>query len=247
MVTPTAGRVRDARAAFRANRMKARRKRIVRIAIVIMVILLMGAVVWAIWFSSLFIARSVEVAGNSQVTRSEIISAADVPLGTPLAKLDTQAIKANVLAISAIADVSVEREISGVVRLNTTEHTPVYVIESESQYLLVNKEGVGYLVVPAAPAGLLIVNLIPGDTDESRRLMADAAVIIAALPELVLTSMTNLSAETPDTFTITLNRGAEILWGSCEDSDLKAQVIQGLLKIKASYYDVSSPSHPVTR
>ena len=247
MATQRTSQVHDATAIIRARHRSQVRRRVLRVVVPIAVVLLAGAVVWAVWFSSLFEARSVEVEGNSQASTEEILAAAQVPLGTPLARIDTDAIRARVCEVAPVADASVTRSLSGVIDISVTERVGVYVISVGSGYLLVDSTGTGFLTVSSVPEGLPVVSITAGTTPESQRLMADAATVVQALPDSVRTDMTWIGADTPDTFTIDLDDGSEVFWGSADQSDLKAQVIDGLLNVDAHYYDVSSPSHPATR
>lgn len=247
MAAPRSSQVRDATAIIRARHRGQVRRRVLRVVIPILVVLLVGVLVWVVWFSSVFQATSVHVEGNSQATTEEIVAAAQVPLGTPLARIDTEAIRTRVLQVPPVADATVTRSLTGVIHITVTERVGVYVISVGSQYLVVDSTGTGFLTVADVPEGLPVVSLTVDHTPESERLMADAATVVQALPDSVRTQMTWIGAQTPDTFTIELASGAEIFWGSAEESDLKAQVIDGLLNVGARYYDVSSPSHPATR
>ncbi|MCL2471301.1 MAG: FtsQ-type POTRA domain-containing protein [Propionibacteriaceae bacterium] len=239
--------VSDATSVIQSRHRNEIRRRAIRITIVVVVVVLVLGGAWAAWFSPWFTARSVQVTGNSQASTEQITQAADVPIGTPLVRVDVTAIRDRVTAIPAISSAKITREMSGVIRIAVTERTPVYAIQGDSQALLVDGGGLAYLVTDAVPDSLPVVTLPWTDVGSSTRLMSDAAVIVQALPDAVRTQMVSLGAQTPDTFTIALTNGAQILWGSSENSDQKAQVISGLLNVKATYYDVSSPSHPATK
>lgn len=244
---PHSSQVHDATQIIQARHRSHVRRRLIRVLVPILVVLIIAALVWVVWFSPVFEARSVEVKGNSQASTEEIVAAARVPLGTPLIRIDTNAIRARVREVPPVADANVTRSLTGTVQISVTERIGLYVIPVASQYLVVDSTGTGFLTVAAVPEGLPVVNLTVEATPESQRLMTDAATIISALPDSVRTQMIQMGAETPDTFTIDLANDSEILWGSAEDSALKAQVIDSLLGVNAHYYDVSSPSHPSTR
>lgn len=239
--------VKDATSAIRARHRAQRRRRAIRVGIGVGVVAILGATVWAIWFSPWFVAREIEVSGLHQINEDEILAAAQIEFGTHLVSLDTDAIAQRVRALPIVADVAITRTWSGVVRIAVTERTAVYGIPWLGEYVLVDAQGIGFLTAPYTPEGLLIINLNADDSPTSTRLMADAATIAVALPDSVRSQLSWMTAQTPDTFTIGLLNGSQILWGSAEQSELKAQVIDGLLKISASYYDISSPSHPSTR
>ncbi|MDR2975067.1 MAG: FtsQ-type POTRA domain-containing protein [Propionibacteriaceae bacterium] len=232
-----------------ASRVKASRKRVaLRVGVVVGLVAVAAVLVWLVWFSPAFVARSLEVRGVSQVSPEEITVAADVVLGTPLIRLDTAAIAERVEGLPAVADVAVSRQLSGVVDIQVTERQPVYAVLVGDAFLLVDGAGVGYLTVPQLPSGLPTVGLPSTDeSDSAKRLMADASTVVQALPVSVRAQMTTVAATTPDDFTVTLSSGAQIMWGSAEQCELKASVIDALLKTAASYYDVSSPTHPATR
>ncbi|MCL2784037.1 MAG: FtsQ-type POTRA domain-containing protein [Propionibacteriaceae bacterium] len=242
-----ASRVSDATSAIKARHRRQTRRRLIRIGAAVLAVVLVGSGVWLIWFSPVFISRSVEVFGITQGNTQEIIAAANVPLRTPLATLDVQAIKERVEEVPIVAKAEITRVLSGTIRITVTERQPVYVLLRDSSFILVDAVGKGYLTLDSAPPDLPIVSISTTSAPMIERLMADAAVISMALPEPILAVMTSMTAATPDTFTIYLTNGAQILWGSSEESDLKAEVIVALINVKANYYDVSSPAHPATR
>jgi cell division protein FtsQ len=67
------------------------------------------------------------------------------------------------------------------------------------------------------------------------------------MPKVLRDRAVLVNAASPDSIVIELRGGAEVIWGSAENSDDKATVIAALLSISASVYDVSSPSHPTTK
>jgi len=77
---------------------------------------------------------------------------------------------------------------------------------------------------------------------------AAAASVLSALPADVLAQVDTIAAKTKDDVSFTLRgNGATVVWGSAEDSSLKAADLGALLKSApgSSRYDVSSP-HSVT-
>ncbi|MDR2931304.1 MAG: FtsQ-type POTRA domain-containing protein [Propionibacteriaceae bacterium] len=224
-----------------------RRRRAIRLASLIGAVVVILVVVWAIWFSGIFVARSFDVTGASQVSPDAVAEATQIGLGTPLARVDVSAAEDRVRQLPPVASVDINRGLNGVIHVQITERVAVYAAPTAGRFTLVDAEGVGYLEQDSAPAGLVLVNLPAGATEDSARLMADAATIIAALPTVVRDQMATMDASTPDTFTIRLNNGADVFWGSAEQSTQKATVMEGLIKIAANHYDVSSPGHPATR
>jgi len=207
------------------------------------VVAVVAGVLWVVFVSSAFSATTVSVTGISVLTADEVTAAAQVPLGTPLARLDTAAIATRVKQLKAVSDVTVTRSVPHGVRIAVKERTAVYAVSSGSGFDLVDAQGVAFTSVADAPKGLVVAS-ITGSDDRLRR---DVATVVTALPQALRDRAVLISAETPDSIVIELSGGAEVVWGSAENSAQKAQVIAALLSVKASVYDVSSPSHPTTK
>jgi cell division protein FtsQ len=209
----------------------------------IAVVAVVAGVLWVVFVSSAFSATTVSVTGISVLTADEVTAAAQVPLGTPLARLDTAAIATRVKQLKAVSDVTVTRSVPHGVRIAVKERTAVYAVSSGSGFDLVDAQGVAFTSVADAPKGLVVAS-ITGSDDRLRR---DVATVVRALPQALRDRAVLVSAESPDSIVIELSGGAEVVWGSAENSAQKAQVIAALLSVKASVYDVSSPSHPTTK
>lgn len=209
----------------------------------IAVVAVVAGVLWVVFVSSAFSATTVSVTGLSVLTADEVTAAAQVPLGTPLARLDTAAIATRVKQLKAVSDVTVTRSVPHGVRIAVKERTAVYAVSSGSGFDLVDAQGVAFTSVADAPKGLVVAS-ITGSDDRLRR---DVATVVRALPQALRDRAVLVSAESPDSIVIELSGGAEVVWGSAENSAQKAQVIAALLSVKASVYDVSSPSHPTTK
>jgi cell division protein FtsQ len=233
----------DASVRLATKRRQRLRRRILAVTASVAVVALVAGVLWLVYFSSAFAATTVSVTGTSVLTAAEVTSAAEVPLGTPLVRLDTTAIANRVKQLKAVADVTVTAAVPHGVKIAVKERTAVYAVSTSNGFDLVDASGVPYTSVVDAPAGLIVAT-IPGDDD---RLRKDVATVVTALPKVLRDRAVLISAETPDSIVIELSGNAEVVWGSAESSAQKAQVIEALMKVKASVYDVSSPSHPTTK
>jgi cell division protein FtsQ len=244
-VTPTPGPgIRDATRVLSSRRRARLHRRLKLAGIALGVILLAGLAVWLVGFSSVFAASRIEVRGNSQVTAAEVQAAAAVPLGTPLIRLDTAAIAARVEALPPVAAAEITRHLDGAVEIAVTERTALYALRVDGAYHLVDAGGFDYLTVAEAPEGLLQATVAAGQD----RLLADAATAVAALTPALREQITSMNVTSPDHIEFALASGATLLWGSAEDSDLKAVAAEALvLNVAAAYYDVSAPAYPATR
>jgi cell division protein FtsQ len=236
-------RTADASVRLAHRRRQQLRRRVLRVAIVLMAIAVVAGGVWVVYFSRAFAATTVSVTGTSVLTAGEVTAAAQVPLGTPLARLDTAAVAARVKLLKPVADVTVTRVVPNKVKIAVTERTAVYAVSAGGGFDLVDASGVPYTSVSAVPQGLIVAT-INGDDARLRR---DVGTVVTALPQTLRDRAVLISADTADSIVIELTGGAEVIWGSAENSAQKSQVIAALLLVKASVYDVSSPSHPTTR
>ena len=77
--------------------------------------------------------------------------------------------------------------------------------------------------------------------------MKDVATVVSAVAPVLGERITLLQASAVDRIEIQLSDGDTIVWGSAEQSQVKAQVLSVLLSQEASVYDVSAPHAPTTR
>ena len=80
-----------------------------------------------------------------------------------------------------------------------------------------------------------------------QRLLKDVATVVSAVVPLLGERITLLQASAVDQIQVQLSDGDTVVWGSAEQSQLKAQVLSVLLSQEASVYDVSAPHAPTTR
>ncbi|MDR1388111.1 MAG: FtsQ-type POTRA domain-containing protein [Propionibacteriaceae bacterium] len=222
-----------------------RRRRRLRLALVVGAVLALGlAGAWLAFLSPVFAADRVEVTGTDDpAVQEQVVGAAAVPLGQPLLRLDVDAIAQRAAQTPAVAQVEVRRHWDGVVELALTMRSPAYVLVSHGSYVLVDASGRDYQTVASPPLGLIPATL----AQTSPRDLSDVARVVTALPETVRRQTRSIESQSVDHIEIRLESGAAIMWGSADQSELKAEVMAGLINLAASYYDVSSPSHPATR
>jgi cell division protein FtsQ len=77
--------------------------------------------------------------------------------------------------------------------------------------------------------------------------LAEGARVVAALPDDISTRVDFAEVHSVDEITLRLRDGREVLWGSAEQSDEKAEVLVALLRNDAQTYDVSVPGFPTFR
>jgi cell division protein FtsQ len=213
------------------------------VASVLLVALVVGGI-WMFWFSSLLAVQKVDVFGATSLSSAQVREAAKVPVGEPLARVDIAAIGARVRALAVVRTVDVTREWPHAVRITITERTPVAVVELGGQLRGVDADGVVFRDYARAPLGL---PRLQTTSDTSRDALAEGAAVAAALPEAIATKVDHLEVQTVDEITLVLKDGRTVQWGSSDQSGLKAEVLQALLRHPGRAFDVSAPGQPTVR
>jgi cell division protein FtsQ len=126
-----------------------------------------------------------------------------------------------------------------------TERTPIAAIMRDGAWWAVDAAGVLFGRTPERDASLPVVQAGPTAGDDA---LAEAAQVISALPNGVLSDVRRLTARSPDSIELRLKDHSLVRWGSADQTDRKVQVLSVLLaQVKASVYDVSVPEQPTTR
>jgi cell division protein FtsQ len=199
--------------------------------------------IYLVFFSSVLTVKHVAVRGESQLSRQQILRAAEVPNGAHLAELDLAVIRSRVGALAPVKRVDVSREWPDGVLIQVTERTPVAVVEIGGRYQAMDSDGVLFRDYPRPPVGMPRV-VTTADTGSTA--LAQAARVIAALPSDLAARVDHVEVRGVDQISLAMRGGATVVWGSDEQSALKAEVLAKLLPHPAHVYDVSVPGQPVT-
>jgi cell division protein FtsQ len=168
-------------------------------------------------------------------------SAAAVPAGVPLARIDSAGIVERVGALPRVASVEVRRGWPDVLVVVVTERVPLAVTRDGTAYTYLDATGARFGTLNAVPRGLPVV------TAASDPALTAALGVCAALPGTLVPRVSSVTARTRDDVVLTLSDGTTVQWGGPDDSAHKAAVLLALLKVGARSYDVSAPDLPTTR
>lgn len=218
------------------------RRRIWLWALAGLLVLLGAAAAYVVGYSSMFATTAVTVRGEHVLSNAEVRSAAQVPLGRPLARQDVDRIAANVAQLRPVRMVRVEREWPHTIAVRVVERTPVLGVWQPDGLLLLDREGVGYQTVPARPDGVVRADVDPTYT----ALVADVADVAAALPKKLKADVESIEARSPTGITVVLDSGLRVTWGSSDESALKAEITLALLERRPQTINVSAPHNPAT-
>jgi len=215
--------------------------------VVLAVVLALAAVVggiWLVFFSSVLAVDGVEVQGNRLLSESEVREAAAAPLGEPLARTDLEAIAARIEGLSAVASVEVTRAWPDKVLVEIVEREAVAVIDDDGRLRGMDAEGVVFREFKTLPTTLPRLKIAPDTRGEA---MAEGAAVVGVLPAHIVSKIDFVDVVTVDEITLHLRDGRTVVWGSADESEQKARVLDALLRHRFDVYDVSVPGQPTTR
>ncbi|MFF1634885.1 FtsQ-type POTRA domain-containing protein [Leifsonia sp. NPDC058248] len=200
-------------------------------------------------FSPLMALRTIDVTGTSRIDVAAVKKSLGDQLGRPLPLVDQGAIRSDLAAFPLIRSYSVESHPPNAIVVRIVERQPIGVLRSGTAFTLVDAAKVTIASSPARPAGypLIAASGAPAEEDAGSGFAA-AASVLASLPDSLFARVDTVSATTTDDVSFTLRgTGAKVVWGSGDDSDLKAAALAALLKSAggARVFNVSSP-HSVT-
>lgn len=216
------------------------------------VLALVCALLAAAIFSPVLAVGTVAVSGTRLVTTEQVQAALEPLKGKPLPQISDEEVSRLLAPLVQIKSVSTQaRPPSGLV-VQVLERVPVALVKQGEQYQLVDVDGV-VLVSPADPAVVALPVIDGGAGTIGKDLFQATAAVLGALPLDVLSKLSNASAQSVDAVELKLVDGQTIIWGNAGEKELKAKVLEALLKVPADpknpvrVYDVSAPRHPVTR
>jgi cell division protein FtsQ len=213
--------------------------------IVTAVAVLLGFAVWVVEFSSWLGLQTVEVRGATgpDVSTSQVVQAAAVDMGTPLARIDLSAVRRRVETIPAVARASVTRSWPHAVVVSVTERQPIALIHRDGTWWVMDKTGTPFAKAGARTPSQPIVQLIGSPRPGTLR---EVGSVLAVLPADLLSDTKRVTASSMDSITLMLKNGSEVRWGDAGNSSEKVAVLHALLDHKAQVYDVTIPSEPAT-
>jgi cell division protein FtsQ len=208
-------------------------------------LLALGALVWLVGFTSVLGVRTVEVTGASIAGTEQVRAVAAVVDGTPLARVDTDAVAERVRSLPSVASVDVGRSWPSTLTIAVTERVPVAVVAAGDAFLVVDAAGVVFHQVAQRPAEVVeLMVASPGPDDPATR--AALRVLAALTPELRAQTV-SVVAESPNGIHLQLSGGRQVVWGADDQNEQKALVATSLLTVDAKIIDVSAPDVATTR
>lgn len=228
-----------------------RRKRILLGTIGALAALVAGILAAAV-YSPVLALQTVSVEGTKLLTTDQIQTALAPLQGKPLPQISDGDVTALLQPLVQVKAVSTQARPPSTLQVKVTERVPVALVKQGDAHQLVDADGVT-LSDSADPAATQLPVIDGGGGTLPKDLFHAITGVLGALPADVLARLSNASAKSVDAVELKLVDGQTIVWGNSGEKELKAKVLEALLKAPADpknpvrIYDVSVPRHPVTR
>lgn len=224
-----------------------RRRRLAALLVVALVVLV-GLGVGAralVYDAGLADVEDVRVTGALTVATPDVLAAAAVPVGTPLADVDTATIADRVARLPALASVRVTRGWPHTVTVAVTERVPVAATPAGD---LVDGDGVIYPGSPAVELPRLALGAAGPDDPATRDALAALTALPAQVRGLIRTVDVSVSGPgAPAQVSFGLDQDRRVRWGTPERAADKATALSAILTQPGQVYDVTSPDLPTVR
>ena len=213
----------------------------------IVAVVLAGLVTGAV-YSPLLALRTVTVDGTSRVSATDVRDAVSDQLGKPLALVDFAQITTELSRFPLIRSFVTETVPPDTLVIRITERAPIGSVATSSGFSVVDPAGVEIEKATDRPPSLPLIDV--GTSKANSPAFAAVVAVLLALPQPVLSRVDSVTAQTNDDVTLTLTGARQtVVWGSAENSALKARVLVALMKTQSATapvkYDVSAPTNPV--
>lgn len=200
-------------------------------------------------FSPLMALRHIEVRGADRISENDIVQALDDQMGRPLTLIDNAEVRQVLGTFPLIRSYSTEARPPDTLVIRLVERTPLAVLKTSQSFQLVDQAKVVIEETAKRPDGYPLITTATGDAGDTG--FTAAVAVLVSLPGQLRATVDTVNGGTRDDVTLTLTGGTRVVWGSAEDSELKAVVLAQLMKKTApesvTEYDVSSPGSAVVR
>lgn len=225
---------------------RSRRRKVTWLVTLIVAVLVSAAVTGAV-YSPVLQLKTIRVEGASLVSAASVRDAVKNQIGTPLALVDFDGITKSLSKYPLIRSFVTETVPPDTLVIRISERQPIGSLATSSGFSVVDPAGIVISKGTDRAPGLPLIEL--GSAAKDSPAFTAAVGVLLALPADLLKQVDSVTAQTSDDVALALSDGKSVVWGSQEQSELKARVLAALVKSDgssgAASYDVSAPTHPV--
>lgn len=239
------------------RRRQRRRKNQIRALAVSALIVLSALGARALYRSSVFEIRSVEVVGVQHLSREAVIEKAALPEGATLLRFPKAAISDRIAADPWVAEVHVTRDFPHTLRIRIVERVPFARVDTGQAVIwLVDANGV-VLGEDSAETSVAVpvVRDVPGlDCKPGRQstseVLHNALRVLAGISPELYSQVRAVSAPSIDETALVTTSNVELMFGEAVDLARKDAVARRIMQEQGAavvFIDVRNPDRPVSR
>lgn len=198
-------------------------------------------------YTPILSVRTIQIEGAQRVSSDAVVADLSGQIGSPFPMVDESAIKAALVSYPLIESYAIEARPPSTLVIRLVERTPVGAIDTGDGFLVVDAAGVVIESATDRPGGYPLISVDGGVEADG---FVPAAAVLRALPGDLFARVDTVTATTKDDVRFTLKETeTTVVWGSAEQSALKAHTLEALMKAQPDFaeYDVTSPSVAVVR
>lgn len=240
----------EIRARKQEKQKASRRLILTRVATAVLAVVALAAVVWMLFFSSIFALRENALKVTSSQEGLDLTSAqslAQEEVGTPLPRIGTGGLREAILQDPHYLDAKISRRWPNGLDVVVEPRIPILAWEqSAGKYQMIGADGIAIDSQGEPAAGATVVKL-SGEKTLSERGVNEIKTVLDSL-DASLGDQLQFVSYNAGLITLNLGSGAQVVWGSSEDSSVKNQVVTVLMNNRgAAVYDVTDPTRPSIR
>jgi len=226
---------------YTAYQLKKRKLRIWWLLVPVLV-LTAGIMVWLVWFSQVFAVKEVQVMGSGGETLSteqiaQVQATAKIELNDPIATLDTDTVAQAIVNLPWVSAVEVRRGWPNEIVVALDLRIPLARVKGGGTSQGVDAQGILFDYSNLEGLPLIQASGAP---------LVAAVEVVAAMPASLAKKVVRIRANSIDSIELDLKSGSIVRWGSADEPEFKAAVLDALLSRRAQIYDVSAPELPTT-
>lgn len=243
----------------RAKERKRAGMRVIALRVVAMVtsVAVLIGLVWLLFFSSVFRLEvgAISVSGaNEWVSEQTIRSIADKQAGKSLFLVSTNDVSKQLGDIPGVSEANVSKQFPKSMSVEVKAQRPTAMLKNGDTLTAVDSQArVLNSVTDANVDGIPVIEVKDVDKSLKNRSIKEALTILGALPESMRSAITQVTAETQDSVTTTLNDGNRVIvWGNSSQLKLKMAVVDKIINDSnvigdRHQVDVSAPLKPIMK
>jgi cell division protein FtsQ len=206
------------------------------------------ALVLAAYFTPILALERIVITGNERLSAQDVRAELTSLMGRPLPTISEAELTGLLADFSLIETFTFRAEPPHTLRVKVRERQPLVVLVRGGENFLYDAAGVQ--IAPAASVGEYPFLIFYGDPLASPE-YRNAVELLLSLPKATYSQVFSVEVSPQLTTKLTLKDGNwSVIWGSNEDSLLKAEVLDSLIATgleEGVEIDVSSPNSPVVR